>query len=47
MTKKGMTPIDMHSLLTLLEAIKCICTYKKGKSESSEKSSHKSEKGKK
>jgi hypothetical protein len=47
MNKKGMTPMDMHLLLTLLEAIKCICTYKKGKSESSEKSSHKSKKGKK
>jgi hypothetical protein len=31
MNKKGMTPMDMHLLLTLLEAIKCICTYKKGK----------------
>ncbi len=31
----------------MLEAIKCICTYKKGKLESSEKSSHKGEKGKK
>jgi hypothetical protein len=47
MNKKGMTPMDMRSFLTLLEAIKCICTYEKGKSESSEKSSHKSEKGKK
>jgi hypothetical protein len=46
MNKKGMMPMDMRSLLTLLEAIKRICTYKKGKSESSEKSSHKSEKGK-
>ncbi len=40
-------PMDMRSLLTLLKAIECICTYKKGKLESSEKSSHKSEKGKK
>jgi hypothetical protein len=47
MNKKGMTPTDMRSLLTSLEAIKCICTYKKGKLESSEKSSHKSKKGKK
>ncbi len=39
--------MDMRLLLTALEAIKCICTYKKGKLESSEKSSHKSEKGKK
>ena len=47
MNKKGMTLMDMHLLLTLLEAIKHICTYEKGKSESSEKSSHKSKKGKK
>jgi hypothetical protein len=45
--KKGMTPMDMHSLLTLLEAIKCVCTYEKGKLESSEKSSNKGKKGKK
>jgi hypothetical protein len=47
MNKKGMTPMDMRSLLTLLEVIECICTYKKGKLESSKKSSHKSKKGKK
>ncbi len=47
MNKKGMTPMDMRLLLTLVKAIKCICTYEKGKSESSKKSSHKSEKGKK
>jgi hypothetical protein len=47
MNKKGITPMDMHLLLTFLEAIECICTYKKGKAESSEKSSHKREKGKK
>ncbi len=47
MNKKGMTPMDMRSLLTSLEAIKRVCTYEKGKLESSEKSSHKSEKGKK
>jgi hypothetical protein len=45
MNEKGKMLMDM--LLTLLEAIKCVCTYKKGKSESSDKSSHKSEKGKK
>ncbi len=39
--------MGMCLLLTLLEAIECICTYKKGKSESSKKSSHKNEKGKK
>ncbi len=39
--------MDMRLLLTLLEAIKRICTYKKGTPESSEKSSNKGEKGKK
>jgi hypothetical protein len=47
MNKKGMTLMDMHLLLTLLEAIEHVCTYEKGKSESSVKSSHKSKKGKK
>jgi hypothetical protein len=47
MNKKGMTLMDMCSLLTLLEAIKHVCTYKKGKSESSKKSSNKGKKGKK
>jgi hypothetical protein len=50
MNEKGMTPMDMCLLLTLLEAIKCICTYKKGKLDTykkSEKSSNKGEKGKK
>jgi hypothetical protein len=47
MNKKGMMPMDMCLLLTSLEAIERVCTYKKGKSESSEKSSHKSKKGKK
>ncbi len=42
-----MTLMDMHLLLFSLEAIEHICTYKKGKLESSEKSSHKSKKGKK
>ncbi len=46
MNKKGMTPMDMCLLLTLLEAIERVCTYEKGKLESSEKSSHKSKKGK-
>jgi hypothetical protein len=31
MNEKGMKPMDMGLLLTLLEAIKCVCTYKKGK----------------
>jgi hypothetical protein len=47
MNKKGMTPMDLRLLLTSLEAIERICTYDKGKLESSEKSSHKSKKGKK
>jgi hypothetical protein len=46
MNKKGMMPMDMRLLLTSLGAIKRVCTYEKGKSESSEKSSHKSKKGK-
>ncbi len=45
MNKKGMTPMDMCSLLTSLEAIERVYTYEKGKLESSKKSSHKSEKG--
>jgi hypothetical protein len=48
MTKKGMTPMDMRLLLTLLEVIERICTYEKGKpDEKSEKPSFKSKKGKK
>jgi hypothetical protein len=50
MNEKGMTPMDMRLLLTLLEAIERICTYEKGRSDSyekSEKSSTKGEKGKK
>ncbi len=39
--------MDMRLLLSLLEAIKCVCTYKKGKLESSKKSSKKDKKGKK
>ncbi len=50
MNEKGMTPMDMHSLLTLLEVIECVCTYEKGKLDSfekSNKSSNKDKKGKK
>jgi hypothetical protein len=47
MNEKGMTPMDMHSLLTLLEAIECICTYEKGESDTFEKSDKSSNKGKK
>jgi hypothetical protein len=50
MNKKGMTLMDMCSLLTSLEVIERICTHEKGKpdkNEKSEKSSNKGEKGKK
>ncbi len=50
MNEKGMMPMDMRSLLTLLEAIERICTHEKGKLDSfekSNKSSNKGEKGKK
>ncbi len=39
--------MDMHLLLTLLEAIERVCTYEKAKLESSKKASSKGEKGKK
>jgi hypothetical protein len=48
MNKKGMTPMDMRSLLTSLEAIERVCTYEKGKLdtfEKSDKSSIKARKG--
>jgi hypothetical protein len=47
MNKKGMMPMDMRLLLPLLEAMERVCTYKKGKPESSKKSSNKGKKGKK
>jgi hypothetical protein len=47
MNKKGMMLMDMRSLLTLLEAIKHVCTYEKGKLELSKKFSKKDEKGNK
>jgi hypothetical protein len=47
MNKKGMTPMDMRSLLISLEAIECICTYERGTPESSKKSSNKGKIGKK
>ncbi len=47
MNKKGMTLMDMRSLLTLLEATECVCTYEKGKLDSYEKSEKSSNKGKK
>jgi hypothetical protein len=39
-------PTDLHLLFMSLEAIECVCTHEKAKSESSEKTSHKGEKGK-
>jgi hypothetical protein len=42
-----MTLMVMCSLLTSLEAIKCICTYEKGKLDNFEKSNKSSNKGKK
>jgi hypothetical protein len=50
MNKKGMTPMDMRLLLTSLEVIERVCTYKKGKpdnNEKSDKSFYKGEKRKK
>jgi hypothetical protein len=47
MNEKGMTPMDMRLLLTLLEAIGCNCTYEKGKSDTFKKSNKSSNKGKK
>jgi hypothetical protein len=47
MIEKGMTLMDMHLLLTLVEAIKRICTYEKGKLDSYEKSEKSSNKGEK
>ncbi len=50
MNKKGMTPMDMRSLLTSLDAIERVCTHEKGKlddNEKSDKSSYKGKKGKK
>ncbi len=47
LNEKGMTPMDMCLLLISFEAIERVCTYEKGKSESSKKSSPKSKKWKK
>jgi hypothetical protein len=47
MNEKGMTLMDMHLLLTSLEAIECVCTYEKGKLDSFEKSNKSSNKSKK
>jgi hypothetical protein len=45
--EKGMTPMDLRSLLTSLELIERVCTHEEAKLESSEKASHKGKKGKK
>ncbi len=48
LNEKGMTPMDMRTLLTLLEAIERVCTHEKGKQEEkSEKASFNSKKGEK
>jgi hypothetical protein len=47
MNKKGMTPMDMHLLLTSLEAIERVCTYEIGKLDTFEKSDKSSNMGKK
>ncbi len=46
LNKKGMTPMDMHSLLTSLEASEHVCTYEKGKLDDFEKFDKSSNKGK-
>ncbi len=48
LNERGMTPMDMRTLLTLLEAIECVCTHDKGKQEEkAEKASFNGKKGKK
>jgi hypothetical protein len=48
LNEKGMMPLDMRTLLTLLEAIECVCTHEKGKQEEkAEKASFNGKKGKK
>jgi hypothetical protein len=47
MNEKGMTPMDLCLLLTLLEAIERVCTYENGKLDTFEKSDKSSNKGKK
>ncbi len=47
LNKKGMTPLDMCTLLTMLEAIERVCTHEKGKQgEKAEKASFNGKKGK-
>jgi hypothetical protein len=45
--KKGMTPVDMHSLFMSLEAIEGICAQEKSNAQSNKKASNKSKKGNK
>ncbi len=48
LNKRGMTPMDMQTLLTSLEAIERVCTHEKGKQEEkAEKASFNSKKVKK
>jgi hypothetical protein len=48
LNEKGMTPLDMRSLLTSLEAIERVCTHEKGKQEEkAEKASLNGKKGEK
>jgi hypothetical protein len=46
LNEKGMMPMDMRSLLTLLEAIERVCAHEKGKPDNHEKSKKSSYKGK-
>jgi hypothetical protein len=43
--EKGMTPMDMHLLLTSLEAIERMCTQEKAHAQSGKKASAKSKTG--
>ncbi len=45
--KKGLNPMDMHSLLQCLEAIERVCTQERSNAQSNEKASTKNEKGNK
>ncbi len=45
--KKGMMPINLHSLVMSFEAIEHVCTHEKARLESLEKASHKGKQGKK
>ncbi len=48
LNEKGMMPLDMRTLLTLLEAIERVCTHEKGKQEEkADKASFNGKRGKK